>query len=210
MRTTLIITLLFLLGLSAAAQGTGRSTPSDDATRLAALGDVEKYTTDINSHPDDPDAYMLRAKAYTVLGRTDEAIADLTRAIGLSKHPYYKAQTMTDRGKVYLKRGEYAKANADFSAVIELERADAYKPGAYLNRARSQKEQGALAEALRDAGEAIRLYSTLKKTGAKKQLGEAYALRASINCAMGDAKSASADSAMAAKHGISVQQCGTK
>jgi hypothetical protein len=94
--------------------------------------------------------------------------------------------------------------------VIELEGADAYKPGAYLNRARSQKEQGVLTEALKDAGEAIRLYSTLKKTGAKKQLGQAYALRSEIHCAIGDASAASADATKAEALGIKAERCGTK
>ena len=62
------------------------------------------------------------------------------------------------------------------------------RAGAYLNRARSQNLKGKRTEALKDAGEAIGLFSTGKGAGSEKRLGEAYGLRASINCAAGNGK----------------------
>ena len=173
----------------------------------SALRDIERYSGEIKKYPNDADAYMGRAKAFEKVDRPDDAIEDLTQAIALSKHPYYVAQSTTDRGEVYLRRGRYREADADFSAVIGLAGADAYKAGAYLNRARSLSSQGKRTEALKDANEAIRLYSTRKGAGSEKRLGEAFGLRASINCAVGNRKAASADAVKAASLGAPVKRC---
>jgi tetratricopeptide (TPR) repeat protein len=180
---------------------------ASELSHLSAQRDIERYSEDIKKYPNDPDAYMGRAKAFEKVDRSDEAIEDLTQAIVLSKHPYYVAQATTDRGEVYLKRGRYLAADADFSAVIGLTGADAYRAGAYLNRARSQSLQGKRTEALKDANEAIRLYSTRKGAGSGKRLGEAYGLRASIHCAVGNRKAASNDAMRAASLGASVKRC---
>jgi tetratricopeptide (TPR) repeat protein len=195
------ITVLMLAAIIVA----GQARPKAD--RDAYLKDAKKYSSDITRHPDDPDAYILRARAYRSLGRQEDAIADLTKAIGLSKHPYYVAQATTNRGEIYLELGEYSTAEADFSAVIELEGALPYKPRAYLGRARSLRSADRRADAQKDADEAIRLYSAMKGPSAKKRLGVAYALRASIRCADGNSKLASDDAAKAATLGSPVQNC---
>jgi tetratricopeptide (TPR) repeat protein len=138
------------------------------------------------------------------------AIGDLTKAIAVSKHPYYVAQATTDRGEVYFKLGEYAKASDDFSTVIGLSSADAYKPGAFLNRTRSRIAEGKFAEARQDANEAIKLYSVMKARNAKKRLGEAYNLRSAINCADGKTAAARADNSKAASLGAPMAKCGLR
>ena len=209
-----IISIMVLAIAAAGAFGQGsvnsKGEPSDDSIKMSALRDIEKYSGDIQKAPDDPDAYIMRARAYSKLDRTAEAIGDLTKAIELSKHPYYVAQATTDRGEVHLKRCDHAKADADFSTVIVLKGAEPYRPAAYLNRARSRNAQAMRAEALKDVNEAITLYSARKRTGAKKYLGEAYALRSSINCSFGKTKAAASDAAEAKSFGPTVQPCRSK
>lgn len=184
--------------------------PSEDFIRMSALRDVESYSGDIQKYPDDPDAYIMRARAFVKLDRTGEAIEDLTKAIGLSDHPFYVAQATIDRGEVYLKRGDHAKSDADFSAVIVLAGAEPYRPAAYLNRARSRNAEGKRAEALADASEAIALYSARERTGAKKRLGGAFALRSLINCSAGKTKAAAADTLKAKTFGTPAKPCRPK
>ena len=188
----------------------GSALGQSDNQRLSALRDIEQYSGEIRKYPDSPDAYVMRARAYVKVDRTAEAVDDLTKAIALSKHSYYVAQATTDRGEVFYKLGEYTKAVADFTAVIELGSAAAYKPGAFLNRARALIADGKTTEARNDANEAIKLYSAMKRRSAKKKLGEAYSLRAAINCMDGKRSEARADNVKAASLGAASSKCGLK
>jgi tetratricopeptide (TPR) repeat protein len=199
----LVLFAMILMYASATAAQSERS-------KVASLRDIEKHSADILKYPDSPDAYLMRARAYEKLDRTEEAITDLTKAIALSTHPYYVAQATTDRGEIYLKRGDHEKADEDFSAVIGLAGAEPYKPGAFLNRARVLIAQGNIAEAGKDANEAIKLYSAMKARGAKKKLGEAYKLRAAINCVDGKSAAAKADNLKAVSLGATSSKCGLK
>jgi thioredoxin-like negative regulator of GroEL len=93
MKNTVIKIILFILAaVPVAAQSGGASRGQEaknEQVRLSALRDIEKYSSDIEKYPDDPDAYLARAKAYVRSGRFEEAIGDLTKAIAVSKHPYY-------------------------------------------------------------------------------------------------------------------------
>lgn len=177
---------------------------------ISAMQDIEKYDRDLSQDPDDVDLLILRARALSKVSRTDDAIVDLTKAISLSKHDYYIAQATTDRGEVYLTRKEYGKAAVDFTSVIGLRSAAAYRPRAFLNRAKAHYLEGKNVEAMKDVNEAIALYSARKGSGAKRKLGEAFAFRSSINCAVGKTKAAGADAAKARSLGTAVKRCISK
>lgn len=155
-----------------------RSAAAEYRVRIAALREVEKYSADIDRDVEDVDAYISRARAYKTLGRLDEAVDDLTRAIELSKHPYYIAQSRVDRGEVHMKRGDHANAIADFTAVIGTKAAEPYKPRAYLKRGEASLAKGDRDAAVADSGEAIKLYSASKVSGRAKGLANARILRA--------------------------------
>ena len=153
---------------------------AEDNARLSALQDIEIYSKEIKGHPDDPDAYVQRARAFVKAERLADAIGDLTKAIAVSKHPYYVAQSTIERGEVYLRQKSYAAAIADFAAVIELNGADAYKAPAYLKRALAYHEGGRNDAAREDVNQAIKLYTASKVTGKQKGLAQAYRLREAL------------------------------
>jgi tetratricopeptide (TPR) repeat protein len=177
---------------------------------ISAMQDIEKYDRDLSKDPDDVDLLILRARSLAKVSRTSDALKDLTKAISLSKHDYYIAQATTDRGEVYLARKEYGKAAVDFTSVIGLGSAAAYRPRAFLNRAKAHYSEGKNEEALKDVNEAIALYSAPGRAGAKRRLGEAFALRFSINCAERKTKAAAADAAKARTLGTPVMPCRSK
>ena len=177
---------------------------------ISAMQDIEKYDRDLSKNPDDVDLLILRARALAKVNRTSDALKDLTKAISLSKHDYYIAQATTDRGEVHLTRKEYEKAVADFTRVIGLRSAAAYRASAFLNRAKARHAEGRNSEALKDVNEAIALYSARKGSGAKKQLGESFAVRSSIHCATGKTRTAAADAVKAKTFGTAVKPCRPK
>ena len=147
---------------------------------ISANREIENYTRELLKSPKDVDSLIGRARAYASIDRTNDALVDLSKAIELSKHPYYVAQAMTDRGKIFLKRKEYPKAVADFTAVIGIKGADAYKPRAYMTRGEANLANGDRDAALADADAAIKLYTASKLSGKVKGLATARKLRAQI------------------------------
>lgn len=91
---------------------------AEAAKRALALGDGElKYGKT-------PRAYVARGRAYALLGRHKEAIADLTRAIELDSKA---AEAFDLRGSEQFKLGHLAESLADFDRSLKL-RPDAF-PG---------------------------------------------------------------------------------
>ena len=79
----------------------------------AAVDDLSVF---LREQPDSGVALVNRAQALTALGRTEEALRDLERALaGEERAEYYSA-----RGAVRLRRGELRDALSDLTRAIEL------------------------------------------------------------------------------------------
>ncbi len=178
-----------------------------DAPELAA----QAFNQCLAITPRDSDALKERAFVLTKLGRVDDAIADLTKAIQL--HP--QADLYLSRGKLWLKKEEYKKAVADLTAYLDQnpnainalrDRALCYfivgktqqafsdldkviflapVAGDYYNRAMFFMEKKQYASAIADLDEAIRLEHT--------DLADTIALRAYAHHLLGHTLAAVAD-----------------
>lgn len=117
------------------------------------LGDLTQALQDYNQailqHPDQPEAYCLRANLYNNLGEGEQAIRNYNQAIALdSKYSiaYY------NRGLCYLRNESNEKALADFDIAIELGFWEAY-----TNRGAANQKIGNRRQALEDYLKAIEL-----------------------------------------------------
>jgi len=79
--------------------------------RVVALGEEA-----VAKHPDDPKAYLLRARASGAVHRFDEALADLDHAEKLGAAP---AQTRLSRATIHLGLGGYDRALALARGALE-------------------------------------------------------------------------------------------
>jgi tetratricopeptide (TPR) repeat protein len=77
---------------------------------------------DIKLRPADAWGISSRGQIYLGLGRYDEALADLDRALELDPD----GETFGSRGQVYRLLGREEEARADFARAIELD--PGYKP----------------------------------------------------------------------------------
>ena len=105
----------------------------------------------IKEHPDEAEAYFLRAKFYMALKKPEEAIKDLNKAIALNPLEY---DSHLERGLTYHELKEYKKAINDFSKCIEIE---PQKPEGYFNRAISYSHNQQDIKAIADYQSAIDL-----------------------------------------------------
>jgi serine/threonine protein kinase/tetratricopeptide (TPR) repeat protein len=81
------------------------------------LGAVRVFTGCIMNRPDHAHVYFCRAKAYSKLGRYEEAVADYSRAIDLDpKH----VSAWEYRAVAYFQWGQPDKAFGDFAKAIDL------------------------------------------------------------------------------------------
>jgi len=119
------------------------------------LGDYKASVADFNQvialHPNNGNAYDIRAFCYTALGDYDRAIADYNIGIAHDPHP----GTIFERGQAYLKKKDYQKALADLNRSIALQanfapayplRAEAYIGLKEYDRAVADAEQAARLE----------------------------------------------------------------
>jgi tetratricopeptide (TPR) repeat protein len=131
--------------------------------------------------------YATRADALVQQRDTAEALEDYGRAIDLNPNA---AAALFARAGVYLRQGHSDKAAADFRAVIRLRPENVY---AHFGLG------SALAQAKDWRGAVTALTDTIAR---RKDFGVAYRLRAEAYAALGDAKAAEADRAMAKKLGV--------
>jgi tetratricopeptide (TPR) repeat protein len=132
------------------------ASPLADAEKKMAskdyAGALAEYDKAIEKTPDDVRAHAGRAVALQALGRLDEAIAGMTKAIGISPQPdsrlyYVRAQMQTAKG-------DLAAAYADYSKATEI----APGEGApYRERASIQRRQYDYEGALKDYAKAAEL-----------------------------------------------------
>lgn len=110
---------------------------------------INLLTTAIQAEPDNAEAYLLRALAYSNNNQPESGIEDLTVAINLVPETYHSARAvifpLTEwniyslRGNLYLQAGDNALALADYDAALRLspstDNAVALEARAELNKA---------------------------------------------------------------------------
>jgi len=127
-----------------------------------SLGDYKASVADFNQvialHPDNGNAYDIRAFDYAALGDYDRAIADYNVGIAHDPHP----GTIFERGQAYLRKKDYRAALAD------LNRSIAAQPNfatAYIVRAETYKGLKEFDRAVADAETAARLDNSAMNRG---------------------------------------------
>lgn len=106
----LILLIPALLALSAC--GSHNDTPDMSNEEALKVLDIQ-----IHKHPKDDNLYYNRAKVYFELGRVNDAIADLTRAVSLNdKKPEYYMLL----GDAYLANGHIEQSYSSLQRALEL------------------------------------------------------------------------------------------
>ncbi|MBQ6069335.1 MAG: tetratricopeptide repeat protein [Bacteroidales bacterium] len=110
--TTLIIILLPALFILMGC-GNHNNTPDLPNEKILQALDIQ-----IHKHPKDDNLYYQRAKVYMEIGRVNDAIADLSRAIALdSKKPQYHMLL----GDAYLANGSIEQSYASLQRALDLD-----------------------------------------------------------------------------------------
>lgn len=112
---------------------------------------VDRYTDEINAHPQDPARYNARGNAWRALGELDKAIDDYSEAIQLAPQSAY---AHNNRGLIWRAKNEPGKAIADFTEAIHLNPQSAY---AFNNRGVAWRSEKEYDKAIDDFNEAIKL-----------------------------------------------------
>ncbi|XP_048223381.1 tetratricopeptide repeat protein 13 isoform X2 [Perognathus longimembris pacificus] len=115
--------------------------------------------------PDRPEVLEQRAEILSPLGRINEAVNDLTKAIQLQP----SARLYRHRGTLYFISEDYATAHEDFQQSLELNR---NQPTAMLYKGLTFFHRGLLKEAIEAFKEALK--QKVDFIDAYKSLGQAY------------------------------------
>uniref|UniRef100_A0A8C0XSQ4 Tetratricopeptide repeat domain 13 n=1 Tax=Castor canadensis TaxID=51338 RepID=A0A8C0XSQ4_CASCN len=115
--------------------------------------------------PDRPEVFEQRAEILSPLGRINEALNDLTKAIQLQP----SARLYRHRGTLYFISEDYATAHEDFQQSLELNR---NQPTAMLYKGLTFFHRGLLKEAIEAFKEALK--QKVDFIDAYKSLGQAY------------------------------------
>lgn len=82
---------------------------------------IAAFTEAIRLNPNDIEAYIGRAQAYTALKKYDEANADYTAVIEMTEEqPYQQASAYVGRAEVGEETGRLADAESDYTAALAL------------------------------------------------------------------------------------------
>lgn len=125
-----------------------------DAIRSKAA--VEYFAKLINSSPNDAFPLLQRARALEVTGKQQQAFADMSQAVKLTKG----ANRLINQGILQHNMKEYPKAIDLYTQALKLDRGSAL---CYTNRGLSYKEKGDVKEAIADYSEAIWLKPEMAK-----------------------------------------------
>jgi tetratricopeptide (TPR) repeat protein/serine/threonine protein kinase len=121
----------------------------DDRGAIALA--VTSFTGCILRRPEHGMAYACRGQSFSTLGRYDQAVADLSRALELDPNDDF---SWSHRAIVWNKLGQHEKALADDSRAVALNPKDAMH---WSNRGLDQGSLGHAEKALVDYNEAIKL-----------------------------------------------------
>ncbi len=105
----------------------------------------------VATYPNAALAYLGRGLIWDSSGKTDEAIADYTKALQID--PQYEP-AYNNRGLIYYKQGKFDEALADFTKIIEI---DPQYTDPYNNRGLVYYRQGKFDEALADFTKTIEI-----------------------------------------------------
>ncbi|XP_027960350.1 tetratricopeptide repeat protein 13 isoform X2 [Eumetopias jubatus] len=119
----------------------------------------------ITLEPDHPEVFEQRAEILSPLGRINEAVNDLTKAIQLQP----SARLYRHRGTLYFISEDYATAHEDFQQSLELNK---NQPIAMLYKGLTFFHRGLLKEAIESFKEALK--QKVDFIDAYKSLGQAY------------------------------------
>uniref|UniRef100_A0A6J0UFD9 Tetratricopeptide repeat protein 13 isoform X1 n=1 Tax=Pogona vitticeps TaxID=103695 RepID=A0A6J0UFD9_9SAUR len=119
----------------------------------------------ISLAPDHPEVFEQRAEILSPLGRINEALADLTKAIQLKP----SARLYRYRGTLYFISEDYVTAHDDFQNSLELNR---NQPIAMLYKGLTFFHRGLLKEAIESFKETLKQKADF--VDAYKSLGQAY------------------------------------
>ncbi|XP_010620229.1 tetratricopeptide repeat protein 13 isoform X2 [Fukomys damarensis] len=119
----------------------------------------------ITLEPDRPEVFEQRAEILSPLGRINEAVNDLTKAIQLQP----SARLYRHRGTLHFISEDYATAHEDFQQSLELNR---NQPTAMLYKGLTFFHRGLLKEAIESFKEALK--QKVDFIDAYKSLGQAY------------------------------------
>src|SRR6516165_2386198 len=125
-----------LLVLAGCATGGNPASDRDKPLYPGSQSNLSSLSEIIAAHPDDPQAYNMRATVYGEAGHTEQALADFSKAISLD--PNY-TQAYANRALVYRKVNKLDLALADDNKALTL---DASYAPAYLGRGMVYREQG--------------------------------------------------------------------
>ncbi|XP_026902679.1 tetratricopeptide repeat protein 13 isoform X2 [Acinonyx jubatus] len=119
----------------------------------------------VTLEPDRPEVFEQRAEILSPLGRINEAVNDLTKAIQLQP----SARLYRHRGTLYFISEDYATAHEDFQQSLELNK---NQPIAMLYKGLTFFHRGLLKEAIESFKEALK--QKVDFIDAYKSLGQAY------------------------------------
>ncbi|XP_036992628.1 tetratricopeptide repeat protein 13 isoform X2 [Artibeus jamaicensis] len=119
----------------------------------------------VSLEPDRPEVFEQRAEILSPLGRINEAVSDLTKAIQLQP----SARLYRHRGTLHFISEDYATAHEDFQQSLELNR---NQPVAMLYKGLTFFHRGLLKEAIESFKDALK--QKVDFIDAYKSLGQAY------------------------------------
>ena len=115
---------------------------------------LKDYDYALSLQTENGDFYYNRAAVHDHLGNTDQALADLAKAIELISSEAGRSFALSRRAQIYQKRGKLAEAVADNTEAIRLKPEFAYH---HKNRGDVYVETGDYNKAIGDYSEAIKL-----------------------------------------------------
>jgi TonB family protein len=120
---------------------------------LKALKDFDQA---LNLQPDNGDFFYSRAQVHDRIGNTDQALADLSKAVQLIESELGKSIAFALRARIYDKLGRFDESIKDYTEAIRLAPDFAYH---HANRGDVYFEKKEYEKAITDYSEAIRLDS---------------------------------------------------
>jgi regulator of protease activity HflC (stomatin/prohibitin superfamily)/Tfp pilus assembly protein PilF len=125
------------------------------------VSDLERAESDISAglelQPNNVFGYRLRGRLRGLQRRNDDARADYTKALQLSRTPAAKYVSYVERGNFFNRIEDYTDALTDFDAAIHL---DGSKASAYVGRAIAYRSTGRIDDASGNLDQAERVEPT--------------------------------------------------